>query len=149
MTEACKFKTLHEEVIRERLVLGCRDKAARARLFRQKESDLKNAVESLRISEATQEQLRKIGDEESETVNAVKGKGQSEQTTTPRHREQRQTKFQYKAERYQANTMQILWKSPRTRQMSSLWQSLSQLWQRKSFPGSVSEWSKIVPGRAV
>lgn len=66
-----------------RLVLGYRDKVARAKLFKQKECDLKNAIESPRISEATKKQLRKLGDEESATVNAVKGKGQSGQTTTP------------------------------------------------------------------
>lgn len=47
-------------------MLGYRDKVARAKLFRQKECDLKNAIESPRISEETKKQLRKLGDEESD-----------------------------------------------------------------------------------
>ena len=58
-------------MLRDRLVLGTRDKAARARLFREKECNLKKAVKSLRISEVTQEQLRLIGGPEEETVNVV------------------------------------------------------------------------------
>ena len=58
--ETCDFKNVHDEMIRDRLVLGCKDKAARARLFRQKECTLTNALEALRISEQTQEQLKQI-----------------------------------------------------------------------------------------
>ena len=47
-------------MVRDRLVLGCKDSAARARLFREENCDLKRAVESLRISEATSEQLKEI-----------------------------------------------------------------------------------------
>lgn len=46
------------------LVLGCRDKGARARLFRERDCDLKKALETLQISEATQEQLKDIGGED-------------------------------------------------------------------------------------
>jgi len=60
----CKFGTLHDEILRDRLVLGCRDKGARARLFREKECSLKKALESLQISEAIHEQLKDIGGEE-------------------------------------------------------------------------------------
>ena len=41
LAETCNFRNLHDEMLRDRLVLGCKDKAARARLFRQKECDLK------------------------------------------------------------------------------------------------------------
>ena len=72
LAEGCEFKTLHEEMIRDRLVLGCIDKHARARLFREKECSLKSALEALRISEVTHEQLKRIGNEEDkEDVNAV------------------------------------------------------------------------------
>ena len=37
LAEPCKFGALEYDMIRDRLVLGCVDKAARARLFRQKE----------------------------------------------------------------------------------------------------------------
>ena len=56
----CDFKNVHDEMIRNRLVLGCKDKAARARLFSQKERTLTNALEALRISGQTQEQLKQI-----------------------------------------------------------------------------------------
>jgi len=72
LAESCKFGALHEEMLRDRLVLGCRDKGARARLFREKECSLKKALEALQISEATQEQLKDIGsDDSSIPVSAV------------------------------------------------------------------------------
>ena len=74
LAEPRKFTVLHDEMLRDRLVLGARDKAARARLFREKECSLAKAVESLRISEVTLEQLMVIGDKEDETVNAVSEK---------------------------------------------------------------------------
>ena len=64
MAETCNFRGLHDEMLRDRLVLGCRDKTARARLFRQQECDLKTALEALRISERTQEQLKQLDTEE-------------------------------------------------------------------------------------
>ena len=59
-------------MVRDRLVLGCKDSAARTRLFREKSCDLKKAVESIRISEATSEQLKEIeGNGMHEPVNYV------------------------------------------------------------------------------
>ena len=60
LAEPCQFGNLEDEMVRHRLVLGCKDSAARTRLFREKSCDLKKAVESLRISETTSEQLKKI-----------------------------------------------------------------------------------------
>jgi len=66
------------------LVLGARDKASRARLFREKECNLAKAIESLRISEVTCEQLTVIGGKEEEPVNVVneKAKRRSVESTT-------------------------------------------------------------------
>ena len=50
--------------------MGCHDKGARARLFREKECSLKKALEALQISESTHEQLRDIRGEDS-PVSAV------------------------------------------------------------------------------
>ena len=61
LAEPCQFGNLEDEMVRDRLVLGCRDSAVRTRLFREKSCDLKKAVESLRISEATSEQLKETG----------------------------------------------------------------------------------------
>ena len=55
LAESCKFGALHDEMVRDRLVLGCRDKGAKARLFREKDCTLKKALEALQISETTQE----------------------------------------------------------------------------------------------
>ena len=60
LAEPCKFGALEDEMVRDRLVLGCKDSAARARLFREKDCNLKKSIESLWISEATSEQLKKI-----------------------------------------------------------------------------------------
>ena len=78
LAEPCQFGALEDEMVRDRLVLGCRDSAARTRLFREKSCDLKKAVESLRISETTSEQLKKIegdGDKGQEPVNFVEKEG--------------------------------------------------------------------------
>ena len=78
LAEPCQFGALEDEMVRDRLVLGCGDSAARTRLFREKSCDLKKAVESLRISETTSEQLKKIeggGDKEQEPVNFVEKEG--------------------------------------------------------------------------
>lgn len=84
LAETCNFQGLHDEMLRDRLVLGCRDKAARARLFRQKDCDLKTALESLRISERTLEQLKQLATEEQEVpVNVVRQDQQHKQRKPP------------------------------------------------------------------
>jgi len=70
LAEPCKSTVLHDKM-HDWLVLGVRDKAARAHLFREKECSLAKAVELLRISEATLEQLTVIGGKEDETVNTM------------------------------------------------------------------------------
>ena len=66
LASSCSFGNLHDEMLRDCLVLGCRDEGAQTRLFREKECNLKKALETLQISEATQEQLNDIG-----SINAV------------------------------------------------------------------------------
>ena len=54
-------------------MLGCKDSAARTRLFREKDCNLKKSIESLRISEATSGLLKKIQKEGAQVpVNFVK-----------------------------------------------------------------------------
>ena len=78
LAESCKFAALHDDMLRDRLVLGARDKACRARLFREKECNLAKAIESFRINKATLEQLTVIGSKEEETVNAVNEKSRQQ-----------------------------------------------------------------------
>ena len=97
LAESCKFGVLHNEMVRDRLVLGCRDKGAKARLFREKDCTLKKALEALQISEATQEQLKDIGSEDNPIpINAV---SQSKKGTTYAAK-QRQHKNPYSTCKY-------------------------------------------------
>ena len=47
LAETCTFGSLEDEMIRDMLVLGCQDNQALTKLFREKECDLKNALETL------------------------------------------------------------------------------------------------------
>ena len=94
LAESCKFAALHDEMLRYRLVLGCSDKAARARLFREKECNLQRAIEALRISEATQEQLKCISGPEEDAVNAVSATSKKQWTTSKFHKTPAKEPFQ-------------------------------------------------------
>ena len=59
LAESCAFSNLQDEMVRDRLVLGCQDHEARARLFREKECKV---IEILRVSEVTWQQLKHISD---------------------------------------------------------------------------------------
>lgn len=61
------------EAIRDILVLGCQDEAARARIFRKEGAiTLKSAIEMLRVSEATSQQLKTISGEQYKSVHFTK-----------------------------------------------------------------------------
>ena len=70
LAEQCKFGAMEEEMIRDKLVIGCTDSAAKARIFRLKENDatLKTTLESLRISEATNLQLKSLDTKQHSSV---------------------------------------------------------------------------------
>ena len=56
----CQFGDQEEDMLRDRLVLGTKDHEARARLFRQKQKEvcnLKSAIETLKISKVTKQQM--------------------------------------------------------------------------------------------
>jgi len=96
LAESCNFGTLHEEMLRDSLVLGCRDKGTKARLFREKDCTLKKALEALQISEVAQEQLKEIESEDNPIpINVVDQhkKGAKYPTT---HRQHRNTYPTYK-----------------------------------------------------
>ena len=61
LAEPCNFDTLHDEMVRDQLVLGSQDKGTQACLFREKDRYLKKALEVLQISKATYAQLQEIG----------------------------------------------------------------------------------------
>jgi len=60
-------------MICDRLVLGCNDHDTRARLFREKDCTLAKAIETLRISKTTRQQLKQLNDDaDSHPVNTIK-----------------------------------------------------------------------------
>ncbi|XP_033126807.1 uncharacterized protein LOC117124619 [Anneissia japonica] len=106
LAKKCKYGEVESEMIRDRLVLGAKDKAARTRLFREKECDLKKAIETLRIiSETTTQQIRKIsGDQE---VHTLKQKSKyKDQRTGAR-------KWESKSEAIRLQCKYCGWKHPR------------------------------------
>ena len=82
LAESCAFSDLQDEMIRNRLALGCQDHEARARLFREKECMLVKAVELLRVSEVARQQLKHINEDvtDGQSVNAVKAQHSSDQS---------------------------------------------------------------------
>ena len=84
LSESCAFSDLQDEMIRDRLVLGCQDHEARARLFREKECALARAVEILRVSKVTRQQLKHITDDitDGQSVNVVKSQNSAKQSQT-------------------------------------------------------------------
>jgi len=75
LAETCEYGAMVDDLVRDRLIIGCRDVEARARLFREKKVDLQKATEMLKVSEITQTQLQKMGsDSQAEVVNAVGAK---------------------------------------------------------------------------
>ena len=73
------------------LLIACHthDRGARGRLFREKDCDLRKAIEALRVSEVTRYQLKDIGDEDlPHTVNAVRQQGDKRDAQTGEKRKQ-------------------------------------------------------------
>ncbi|XP_072169477.1 uncharacterized protein [Diadema setosum] len=88
LAATCKFgeQRLENEMIQDRLVMGCRDQGARARLFWEDECTLQKALDTLKISEATIQQLKVItGGEyvQQQELNFAKNK-QGRQSKNPR-----------------------------------------------------------------
>ncbi|KAJ3634375.1 hypothetical protein MTP99_011256 [Tenebrio molitor] len=57
LSEHCEFGTLSESLIKDRLVLGIRDKNVKDRLLRTKNLDLVKAVEICKAAEITNKQM--------------------------------------------------------------------------------------------
>ena len=65
LTKSCNFENMTDSLLRDRIVLGTKDKAARARMFRDKAVDLHGAIDQLRASEIAAHQIRTIEQETS------------------------------------------------------------------------------------
>ena len=60
MSKTCEFETFHNQIIRDRIVIGTKDTHARGRMLRDNKLTLKNAIDVCRMSERTTTQLQKL-----------------------------------------------------------------------------------------
>ena len=68
LSKSCNFEAMTDSLLRDRVVLGTKDKAARARMFREKAVNLNEAVDMLRASEVAAQQIKEIDQGTSEEV---------------------------------------------------------------------------------
>ncbi len=73
LSSTCKYGSLLNEMIRDRIAIGVWDSAVRARLFRPKNLTLEKCIDTCHASEMTTQQLKAI-DGEVETLHAVNEK---------------------------------------------------------------------------
>jgi hypothetical protein len=67
----CKFALLKDELVRDQIVIGMRDKSLQKLLFREKELTLEKAESSCRVSEETDEQISRMNKDERAVVAAI------------------------------------------------------------------------------
>ena len=68
LSKSCNFEAMTDSLLRDRVVLGTKDKAARGRMFREKAVNLNEAVDMLRASEVAAQQIKEIDQGTSEEV---------------------------------------------------------------------------------
>ena len=71
LSETCEFGTLRDSVIKDRIVLGTKNKQVRATLLNQKELTLNKALSVCRNSELTEQHLLKINDNSTSNVSSL------------------------------------------------------------------------------
>ena len=75
LSATCEYGNLLDEMIRDRIVIGVKDSAVRARLLREKNLSLEKCIDTCRAAEMTSQQVQAIdGHAEVETVHAVQQK---------------------------------------------------------------------------
>ena len=60
LSERCNFEAMTDSLLKDWVVLGMKDKAARARMFREKAVNLNEAVDMLRASEVAAQHIKEI-----------------------------------------------------------------------------------------
>lgn len=77
LAKTCNFcDCMRDSILRDRIVLGIRDKHTRKRLLQERNLDLKKCIDICRSTEATNSQLKTISAAQSEDVHGVKDKQQ-------------------------------------------------------------------------
>jgi len=68
----CDYGNLLSDLIRDRLILGCRDNGAKTRLFREDDLTLERALTLLKVSEKADKELAKVKEGSTEKVSKLK-----------------------------------------------------------------------------
>lgn len=72
LASSCKFGTLTDEMIRDRIVIGLQDKATKLRLLKEEELNLDKTLKICRASEIASKQLKSMkSDQNGEQINAL------------------------------------------------------------------------------
>ncbi|KAB0790508.1 hypothetical protein PPYR_15094 [Photinus pyralis] len=80
LASTCDFKTLNEEMIRDRVVLGVQDLNLQEKLLRTEGLTLQKTVEICKAFEITKEQMKQIKDPQLRSVNKIANKKPMEKT---------------------------------------------------------------------
>ena len=108
LARPCKWENQLDNMLRDRLVHGCRDPHARARAYRKINCTLKDAIEILRISETTNKQLKTLVEGEVQSTskeNSSKKAAKHQQRRKPAQQQQQRYTTQQQ-QRYNAKQKQ-------------------------------------------
>ena len=93
LVKTCKYGTLQDEMLRDRLVIGIQNNTVRGRLLRENNLTLDTAIQMCRTAEITTLQLQKIDGDNTEPVHAVKSRNNQRSTQqNHNHESQRRRK---------------------------------------------------------
>ena len=93
MASSCKYGALTDEMIRDRIVIGVRDKASKLRLLKQDELDLNKALSICRSNEAASKQLKFMKQEEIQTDEQVNTVDSQAKRLDKRHKQKKDAKY--------------------------------------------------------
>ena len=93
MASSCKYGALTDEMIRDRIVIGVRDKASKLRLLKEDELDLNKALSICRSNEAASKQLKFMKQEEIQTDEQVNAVDSQAKRLDKWHKQKKDTKY--------------------------------------------------------
>ena len=71
LAATCEFQTLHDGLIRDRIVCGMRNQTIKERLLRESELTLQKTLDICRASEVSRKQVKSLNDQSSANVDAL------------------------------------------------------------------------------
>ena len=93
MALSCKYGALTDEMIRDRIVIGVRDKDSKLRLLKEDELDLNKALSICRSNEAASKQLKFMKQEEIQTDEQVNAVDSQAKRLDKWHKQKKDTKY--------------------------------------------------------